>query len=166
MKMYGMRLSPPATRSVLTVLLVALMVSTGCVQSFGGVAEPSDATTPHPTPNTGGDQTRTSSTATPQIASMCAGNGRFEVHEGWDGNVTVTIINVTDGAHDVVLNRTYTERYGVHDFDPVMRPCSDYQAVIRVDGEVKWNRTIRHYEGYEMRVEENGTVSIMGGWII
>lgn len=72
--------------------------------------------------------------------------------------VRVTIVEMGVTGRGTVLDRTYT---GVVDVeDEVFRENGDYRVTIRVNGTVRWDRTVKHFETVELRVAENGTVSV------
>lgn len=75
--------------------------------------------------------------------------------------VRVTVIELNPNGRGVVSNETYTDRVDVEfDGDNVLRTHGNYRVVVRVDGTVRWDETVRYYEGYELRVESNGTVVV------
>jgi len=143
-------MNSPSTRLLPVLALVVLAASAGCL--FGpGANDAGNGTIESPT---------TDDPSTETTRCHCAKNGRFELHDGYDGTVTIVVVNVTDGANETVAEKTYTEQYGVRDLDPVMRYGSDYRVIVRVDGSEAWNETISRSEGYETRLHENGTVTV------
>lgn len=150
------------------LLLVVLLVTAGCSSLGGNAVTGSDVgpTTDDGSP-TRGDTADTPTTPGPETTRChCAMNGRFELHEGYRGNVTVTVFDVTGDAPEHVTTRTFTDRFTVYDFDPVMRYGHDYLVRVHVDGRVAWNETISRSEGYRLRVHENGTASVSSHAIV
>ena len=63
-------------------------------------------------------------------------------------------------SQDLVLNKTYTSKKRV-DIGQSLEAATDYRIIIRTNGTVQWNKSVQDYEGYELRVEENGTVTVV-----
>ncbi|WP_424019255.1 hypothetical protein ACOZ4N_07215 [Halorientalis pallida] len=76
--------------------------------------------------------------------------------------VHITITELNENGRGVVLGRTYDDRTTIEfDKKDVFRENGDYRVEIRVNGTIEWNRTVQHFESYELRVETNGTVSVV-----
>lgn len=136
------------------LVLAVLVLTAGC------------STGANPDSATGADGTSGSltSVAPPEQTTSChcvPGGPRFELHDIYDGSITVTVVNITSEAHAVVAERTYASQNGWHDFGPVTRYGSDYRVIIHVDGTEKWNETVSRAEDYEVRVTKNGTVTVV-----
>lgn len=121
--------------------LLALLVATaGCGRPIGG--------SPSASPTT--------STSTCEPYRVTAGL-ELAVAE----NVTAHVTIESQSTEQVVLNRTYTGwttvKYG--DEQGVFEPATDYQVSIRVDGQVRWNKTVHRTERWDLRVHANGTVT-------
>lgn len=77
--------------------------------------------------------------------------------------VHITITELNENGRGVVLDRTYDRETIVFDGDKdVFRKNGKYQVEIRVNGTIEWDRTIKHYIGYTLRIENNGTVTELG----
>jgi hypothetical protein len=109
---------------------------------------PVDPETPIPAPSvTPGDELEQSA--------------RLEVEAFQAPPVHVTVTDLENGS--VVVNETDSGTFAAEfDEGTVLVPERDYRAVVRVDGEVRWNRTVHHYEAYELCIAENGTVELKG----
>lgn len=96
-----------------------------------------------------------------------------EVHSGLAPNVEVlmyaldpvhiTVVERGGAGRGVVLNETYTNVTQV-EYDEegtVFRENNDYRIVIRVNGTTRWNETIAHYESYQLRIENNRSVTVV-----
>jgi hypothetical protein len=76
--------------------------------------------------------------------------------------VNITITELHENGRGVVLDRTYDDRMMIEfDEKDVFRENGEYRVEIRVNGTVEWNRTVQHFESYELRVENNGTVAVV-----
>jgi hypothetical protein len=143
-----------------TVTCCLLLVLAGCagLPASGGPAERS--ATPSPTP--GGTPTPTPEGEDFSYAQLTAG---FEVQAFQAPPVRVVAVGHRSGR--TVVNGTYDGTFAVEFGDedgPFVRNTT-YDVTLRVNGEVAWNRTIRNYEGYQLRVGENGTVTETGHWV-
>lgn len=75
--------------------------------------------------------------------------------------VHITIIELNENGRGVVLDETYTDKVAIElDEDDVFRVNGRYRVTVRIDGTVRWNTTVEHYEGYELRIENNGSVTV------
>ena len=61
---------------------------------------------------------------------------------------------VVDGTYDGTFTAEFDEGTGSFEAN------TTYRVVLYVDGEPAWDRVVRHYEGYELRVGENGNVTV------
>lgn len=106
----------------------------------------------------------TPTAATPTLAEPA-------VHSGLTAGLTLythqpvhaTVTELGPGGRGVVVDRTYADQPIVEFGDgPTFRENGDYRVVLEVNGTVRWTETIRHYEYYELRVVENGSVEVEG----
>lgn len=77
--------------------------------------------------------------------------------------VRVTITELGEDGRGVVLDRTYADSVVTIEFDDedVFRENGAYRVTIRVNGTTRWDRTVRHYEWYELRIENDGNVTVV-----
>ena len=78
--------------------------------------------------------------------------------------IHVTIEELGERGRGIVLNETYREEYTLDfgDNESLFLKHGNYRVTIRVNGTVQWNETITHHETYDLRVEENGSVTVTG----
>ena len=95
-----------------------------------------------------------------------------DVHPGLTANldiqnlalapVHITITERHENGRGIVLDRTYNDRTTIEfEEKDVFRENGEYRVEIRVNGTIEWNRTVKHFESYELRVENNGTVAVV-----
>lgn len=123
-------------------IICLLVVTSGCV-SF-------------PNQNTAATDT---ATETPEPATTEPFRAFVQVNIQTEDAVNIRAQELT--SQEVVLNKTYTSK-GPVDIGRSLEPATDYRIVIRTNGTVQWNESVQDYEGYELRVEENGTVTVAG----
>lgn len=133
---------------VVAVGLALLVLTTGCL---GGPVD-RDAS-PTPTATTDTDlPTLTPADVHPDLTAS------LEIHHFTEATVHVTVVEVSTDR--TVVDRTLPEDESVTDLDSAFREDGDYEVTIRVDGQVRWAETVDHFEGYELRVHENGSVTV------
>lgn len=142
--------SRPEAATLGTVILLVLVVVAGCV---GGPADRDTAATTTPTTTTDTDlPTLTPADVHPNLTAS------LEIHHFTEATIHVTVVEVPTGR--TVVDRTLRDDESVTDLDSAFRENGDYEVTIRVDGQVRWAETVDHFEGYELRVHENGSVSV------
>lgn len=130
------------------VLLCVLVLVAGCATVSTG----DGPTSGEPT----GTPTLTPADAHPGLTADLA--VRVDTHR----QTTVQVTELGGGGRGVVFEETgdapRTLRFGG---GSVVRENGRYRVVVRVNGTVRWERTVRHFESYELRVERNGTVTVV-----
>lgn len=74
----------------------------------------------------------------------------------------VRIVATEQRTNRTVVNESHNGTFTV-EYDDDAGPFeanTTYRIVIHVAGEVAWQRTVNHYEGYTLRVGENGNVTL------
>lgn len=73
----------------------------------------------------------------------------------------VRVTGTEQSNRGTVYDETFTER-GYVRFDDGRVFCENgaYDVVLRVNGAVQWGRTVRHYESYDLRVVDSGSVVV------
>ncbi|MBV0923847.1 hypothetical protein KTS45_06485 [Halomicroarcula limicola] len=156
----------------LRTLLVCLLVFTaGCAMPAPGDGTGEAATDdgaqtaaprPTPTPAPAADRTATVTGAVP------ATTADVDLALYTDSPVRLTVEELGTDGRGVVADRNYTTVTSpeFNENESVFVAERDYRVAIRVGGETRWNRTVRHYEIYELAVQRNGTVEIQSHAVV
>lgn len=139
-------------QSLHTVLVGTLIVTAGCTTATPSGGSP----TISPTPTTSETPTLTEPSVHPGLTA------NLEVSNYALAPVHLTITELGQYGRGIVLNKTYTDQSNIEfgDKGRVFRENGSYRVVIRVNGTVRWNETIQHYESYQLQVDSNGSVTV------
>ncbi|MFD1635260.1 hypothetical protein ACOZ4L_16000 (plasmid) [Haloplanus ruber] len=123
------------------LIVCVLVITSGCTSFTDQNASPTDTVTETTEPAT-----------TESIKAF------FKVNIQTEDRVNIRVKELE--SQDLVLNKTYTSKKRV-DIGQYLEAATDYRIVIHTNGTVQWNKSVQDYEGYELRVEENGTVTVV-----
>lgn len=127
-------------RGLHAVLTVVLFIVAGCTTT-GPMGGPASETPTDPEAHAG-------MTADVDIRSLAL------------DPVTIIITETSNNGRGVVLNRTYTNVTIEFGDGTLLRKNAEYRVLIRVNGTTRWNETVEHFESYELRIENNGSVTV------
>ncbi|WP_135301993.1 hypothetical protein [Haloarcula amylovorans] len=144
-----------------TLLACLLVVSAGCAMPTASdgadetaIADGTQTAAPRPTPTA--DRTATVTGVVPATTA----DVDLALYTG--SSVHVTVEELGADGRGVVVDRNYTTDTfpAFNDNESVFVEERDYHVTVRVGGETRWNRTVKHYEFYELVVNRNGTVEV------
>lgn len=78
------------------------------------------------------------------------------------GSFSLTILEERATGQEVVLNESFDGITAVNygDSGTVFQEGRDYRVVIRVNGTVRWNRSVSRFDQYDLAIAENGSVTV------
>lgn len=122
------------------------------------------------TPTATAEDTETQITTVQTPTPTCEPNRltaelKIQLHTELPVRITIT----ERGTNRLVLNETYsesTEKVVYGENAGVFEPATDYQVHIRANDTVRWNRTVRNNQEYQLIVEDNGNVRLPQGPVI
>lgn len=146
-------------RVLLGILLVCISVSiAGCAPLSGGSNESATLTEPDTNPGV----TAQNETATfPEPDNHPGLAAQLDVKIFSSEPVRIEIIELGIQGRGVVYNKTISTTGEVlFGEDRLFRENGAYRVRITVNDISKWDRVIKHFEIYTLRVERNGTVNV------
>lgn len=129
------------------IVLAALITLAGC-----GALQPPNTPTASPTTQ--------STTTTAEPGDMPPPPTRLHINHDANSTLNVTLINVTGGTERVAFRESYRPNRSVIVLDDRLGQDSTYRVVLRMNGDEIWQTTLTDHEGYALRVDDRGSVTV------
>lgn len=86
---------------------------------------------------------------------------QVEIQISTTDSVQIEAVELGEQGRGTVFNKTFAEVTRVSfDKNNVFRKNRAYQITIQVNDSVKWDKKVKHFESYELKVEQDGNVVV------